>query len=170
MAAHRPGTKEPLPLHERALGLLAVRQRSRRELRTRLLAAGFDAEAVDEELAALEAVGLVDDEAFARAVVERAGRRLDGRRAVRSALGAKGVERSVIERALEDGVPGDPGGSEDERALTLARARAARLAGLSPEAAHRRLSSFLARRGYDGGVARRAATAALALEGAGDAD
>ncbi|MFM7719045.1 MAG: hypothetical protein ACKO8G_06105, partial [Actinomycetota bacterium] len=69
----RRTAKQPLPLHERALVLLAVRQRSRRELRSRLLGAGFPEHEVDEELAALESVGLIDDGAFARAAAERGG-------------------------------------------------------------------------------------------------
>ena len=57
----------PKSCHERALGLLAVRARSRRELERRLLQAGFEAEEVADVLERLERVGLVDDEAFARA-------------------------------------------------------------------------------------------------------
>ncbi|MFM8999714.1 MAG: regulatory protein RecX [Actinomycetota bacterium] len=153
--------KQPLPLHERALGLLAVRQRSRRELRSRLLRAGFEAVAVDEELTALESVGLIDDDAFARSVVEQAaGRRLQGRRAVASALSAKGVDRGTIERALDE----LDGPGEEERAFALARTRASRLVGAPPEAAARRLTDFLARRGYAPGLARRAAAAALSVD------
>lgn len=153
--------KHPLPLHDRALGLLAVRPRSRHELLQRLVAAGFDRLDVEEELARLEAVGLVDDERFADEFVEHAvGRRLEGRRSVTSSLVAKGIDRDTIERTLE-GV-----GTDDEtRAVELAKLRAGRLRSVPPDAAYRRLVSFLARRGYDGGVARRAARLALALDG-----
>lgn len=157
----RGEAKQPLPLHERALGLLAVRQRSRRELRSRLLRAGFEPEAIDDELTHLEAVGLIDDEAFARSVVEQAaGRRMQGRRAVAASLSAKGVDRGTIERALEE----IDGPGEEERAFALARTRVSRLAGAPPEAAARRLTDFLARRGYAPGLARRAAAAALAVD------
>jgi len=149
--------KRPLSCHDRALGLLASRPRSRRELEIRLRSAGFDREAVAEELARLEEVGLLDDERFAREFAEHSlGRKLSGRRAVASSLAAKGVARPMIERALQD-VEGD----EDARADELARARASRLQGLAPEVAYRRLVSFLARRGYEGAVARRAAASAL---------
>lgn len=153
--------KRPLPLHDRALGLLAVRQRSRHELLQRLVGAGFDRLDVEDELARLEAVGLVDDERFAEEFVEHAvGRRLEGRRSVTSSLVAKGIDRGTIERTLE-GV-----GTDDEtRAVELAKLRAGRLRSVPPDAAYRRLVSFLARRGYDGGVARRAARLALALDG-----
>src|SRR5437762_1541300 len=95
----RNGTTERRPrgtAHDRALNLLSFRDRSRRELERRLLQAGFEAADVEETLEAMERVGLVDDERFARAVVEQeAGRRLSGRRAVASALAAKGVGREA---------------------------------------------------------------------------
>ncbi len=152
--------KNPLSCHDRALRLLAVRQRSRRELETRLLAAGFERAEVGEELDRLESVGLIDDERFALEFAEHAAtRRLSGRRAVVSSLGAKGVARDVIERAL-----GEVGADEEVRAADLARIRAARLMGLPPEVAFRRLFSFLVRRGYASALARRAATDALRLQ------
>lgn len=162
--ARAKGTKKPLPLHERALGLLTVRQRSRRELRTRLIGAGFSPEDVDVELAALAEVGLVDDDAFARSVVEQGmGRRLQGRRAISSGLAAKGVDRGTIERALQEvGADGEDG--EEARAFELARTRASRLSSVAPEAAARRLTEFLARRGFGISLARRAATAALSMD------
>ena len=90
-------------VHERALGLLAVRQRSRRELERRLVQAGFEPEAVDAELARLEAVGLVDDGAFARAVVEsRMGRRGESRRAVAGKLALAGVDRELATAVLDE--------------------------------------------------------------------
>ena len=149
--------KRPLSCHDRALRLLAVRPRSRREMESRLRSAGFDAEMVAEELARLEEVGLLDDERFAQEFAEHAlSRRLSGRRGAASSLAAKGVSRPLIERALQD-VEGD----EDARAVELARSRASRLRGLAPEVAYRRLVSFLARRGYEGAVARRAAASTL---------
>ena len=90
-------------IHERALGLLAVRQRSRRELERRLVHAGFEPEAVDAELERLERVGLIDDEAFARAVVEsRVGRRGESRRAVAGKLALAGVDRGLATQVLDD--------------------------------------------------------------------
>jgi regulatory protein len=155
---------KPLECHERALRLLSVRARSRRELEIRLLRAGFDAEEVRGEVARLEAVGLVDDEAFARQVAEHElTNRHSGRRAIVSRLMAKGIARDEIDRVLE-GVAGEP---DDVRALELARARARRLDSLSPEQAHSRLVAFLARRGFEPEVARRAARTALARDGEG---
>ncbi len=154
--------KHPLDCHERALRLLAVRARSRRELELRLLRAGFESPEVEDELGRLEAVGLVDDEAFARQVVEHEmGNRGTGRRAIAGRLAAKGVDRATIERTIDE----SGGRSDAERARDLALERARRLAGLAPEQAFQRLMGFLARRGYDASVARRAAREALGLDG-----
>ena len=154
--------KNPLGCHDRALLLLAVRARSRAELSSRLRRAGFDAEEVEAELARLEEVGLVDDGAFAHELAQHhLSVRRSGRRAVVSALAAKGVGRATIDRTLAEL---DPDGMESEQALELASERARRLRGLVPEVAFARLVSFLARRGYDGATARSAARAALRVE------
>jgi regulatory protein len=156
--------KNPPDVHERALRLLAVRSRSRRELEVRLLRAGFEPGVVDDELIRLAGVGLVDDEAFARQLAEHhVISRRSGRRALVGALAAKGVSRQVIEVVVA-GV----GGDEDERALELARERAPRLAALPPDKAFSRLSSLLVRRGYDPATARDAARQALLVPEGGE--
>jgi regulatory protein len=150
-------------IHERALGLLAVRQRSRRELECRLVQARFDRDAVDAELERLELVGLIDDEAFARAVVEsRMGSRGESRRAVAANLQRAGVDREVAGAALDEAPE-----EEQARADRLAETRAARVSGLDSATGFARVSGFLMRRGYPPGVARQAARRALGLEGIG---
>jgi len=152
--------KQPLDCHERALRLLAVRPRARRELEARLRQAGFEPAEVSSELDRLEEVGLLDDGAFARELAEHhLTVRGSGRRAVAGALASKGVSRETIEQTLA-------GLEEDEsvRALEVATDRARRLTRLRPEVAYGRLVSFLARRGYDGGISREAARAALGLD------
>jgi regulatory protein len=152
--------KNPKSCHERALGLLAVRPRSRRELERRLFQARFEADEVADVLRRLERVGLVDDEAFARQYAEhRFGSRKEGSRAVVNGLRAAGIAPSLAIAVGED-APED----EEERAAALAAARAPRLLGLPPEKAFARLSSLLMRRGYGPEVARGAARRALGLQ------
>jgi regulatory protein len=152
MAAKR-SAKAPLDCHERALRLLAVRPRSRRELGSRLRQAGFETGEISSELDRLEEVGLIDDGAFARELADHHLKvRGSGRRAVVGALASKGVSRETIEETLA-GLEGDE------------RDRARRLTSLRPEVAYGRLVSFLARRGYDGGTSREAARVALDLDG-----
>ena len=151
--------KHPKSCHERALGLLAVRARSRRELERRLLQAGFDPEEVDDVLQRLERVGLVDDEAFARQVIEHGfTNKKAGRRAVVTTLTAAGVSADIITAAIDR-----DGGDEEERAQELAEARAGRMRSLDPSKAYQRLTSLLVRRWYDPDVARRAARKALSV-------
>jgi len=150
---------------DRALRLLGVRWRSREELRRRLRQAGFDAEEICEALDDLERAGLVEDERFARELVrDQATRRLAGDRVIRNALREKGVAPEIAEAVLEET------GDEAERALELASRRAARMLGLDPDAAYRRLQGLLLRRGFSYAVATEAATAALRAGGWGTGD
>jgi len=161
--AGRP--RRPKSCHDRALGLLAVRSRSRRELQHRLTRAGFEPDEVAETLERLEAVGLIDDERFAQEFARyQRSRRGAGRRAVASGLFAKGVSREIVEQVLAE----EDGAEEDERAEAVARARAARLRGVEAPAAYQRLTSFLLRRGYPPGTARRAARLALGIDTTSD--
>jgi regulatory protein len=156
---HRRTPKNPKNCHERALGLLAVRPRSRRELERRLLAARFESDEVQEVLTRLERVGLVDDVAFARQYAEhRFGARKEGSRAVAQGLRAAGIDPAIAETAAE-AAPGN----DEERAADLARSRATRLSGVAPEKAFARLSSLLMRRGYSPQIARSAARKALEI-------
>lgn len=148
--------------HERALGLLAVRSRSRSELERRLLSAGFEAAEVSDELVRLEEVGLIDDDTFARQVVEHeVGHRGSGRRRVASVLARSGVGGSVLEGAIA----GMDEHGEVDRARDVATARARRLGGVEPAKAFGRLTAYLMRRGYAPDVARGAARHALELDG-----
>ena len=103
--------KQPLDCHERALRLLAVRPRTRRELESRLRHAGFEDAEVSSELDRLEEVGLLDDGAFARELADHHLKvRGSGRRAVAGAL------------AVQGGVAGDD--RRDPRGLRRRRERA----------------------------------------------
>jgi regulatory protein len=152
--------KNPKSCHDRALGLLAVRPRSRRELERRLLQARFAPHEVHEVLGRLEGVGLIDDQAFARQYAEqRFGSRREGRRAVVSRLRAAGISPELAEETA-DAAPDDEG----ERADALALARVGRLAGVEASKAFARLTSLLVRRGYSPEIARGAARRALDLQ------
>jgi regulatory protein len=157
MKAERPPKPKPrLSAKDRALGLLAVRWRSKEELRRRLRQAGYEPGEVDEAVEVLERAGLVEDERFAAEVVRaHATTRLSADRAIRAALREKGVAREVVDRVMADA------GDEATRAFELASRKAGRFAGLPPEAAYRRLFGLLGRRGYPPSLAREAAMAAV---------
>lgn len=154
--ARRP-VKNPKDCHGRALGLLAVRPRSRQELDRRLTGAGFEREEVADVLVRLEEVGLIDDRAFAQQLAaHHFDNKRSGSRAVASALAAKGVSRSVSDEVLEGAALED-----EERAFELAASKAVRMYALPPDKAYTRLVGLLARRGYGPSVARSAARRAL---------
>jgi regulatory protein len=151
--------KNPKSCHERALGLLAVRPRSRRELERRLLQARFEADEVRDVLGRLEGVGLIDDEAFARQYAEhRFGVSQEGSRAVERGLRAAGIAPALAAATADVGAE-----DEEERAARLAESKARRMIGVEPRTAFNRLSSLLMRRGYSPEMARRAARKALDL-------
>ena len=118
-------------------------------------------------------LGMLDDEAFARAWVESRDRaRPRGERAIRGELGLKGVDRSTIDLVLEErreavaGVPVDEGGetpSPDRVAAERLLARHARaLARVAdPRQRRQRAYALLARNGFDPDVCR-AVAASLA--------
>ena len=83
---------------------------------------------------------------------------------IRTALQQKGVAADIAEEALEEA------GDDEERAAALATRRAARLSGLPPETAYRRLYGLLLRRGYGHDVATRACTTALSGTASLDSD
>lgn len=143
IAALRAQAREE-QVQQRALKLLAFRPRSVAELRQRLMRAGMAAEDVDHVVARLRAVGLLDDTAFAQSWAEsRANARPRSRRVVAWELRQKGVSEAEIEAALR-AMPDD-----ETLALRLAHARLPRLRALTPLERRRRLSQWLARRGFD---------------------
>ena len=106
----------------------------------------------------LEAVGLVDDQAYADALVRSrfSGTGASGR-ALREVLVRKGLDSATIERALSQIDRDD----EAERAAQLVARKRRSLAGVPRETAYRRLSSMLARKGYSPSVAAAAVREAL---------
>lgn len=137
--------------------LLAVRARSRSELRQALVRKGFDEELADAALQKFADAGLIDDAEFSRAWVrERHDQQGLGRHALGVELRRKGVAEHVIDEALST-VDEE---SEVERARELVRRKLRGMAvvdGAAVDGAKRtrRLVSMLARKGYSEGMAFR---------------
>jgi regulatory protein len=141
----------PFRSRERALRLLGLRDRSRREIERRLRQAGFDAGVIAQTVEWLAGLGYLDDRRFAAAYAAEKWRGGWGPRRIHTELAAKGVERPVIDEALaplEEAEVGAGGAGDLVLEQTVRRRFAAQFAG-DPEAAERRLAGFLARRGYD---------------------
>jgi regulatory protein len=150
---------------EAALRLLTVRARSRQELGRRLRRKDFPAPVVDACLDELETQRLLDDDAFARAVVRdrvRLSPRGPGR--LLQELRKRGVDDHVADAALAEVFTEEDVSVHElarEAALGWLRRQSASVAaalaldGLSDERerARRRLHGYLARRGFNGSAA-----------------
>ncbi len=151
------GDDEPVapfaPIEEHSLRALGRRGLSRRELARRLSEAGYEADAVEAELDRLEATGLLDDDALAQHLVgvlqERKG-------LGRSAIAAELARRVLAPRAIEYALDLIDSGEELAMARELAAKRMRSLSGLDAVTRERRLSAYLARRGYSGSTVRAA--------------
>lgn len=140
--------------YDRALGMLAARSRSSRDLRQRLLRAGIAAVHADAAIAKLQEAGFVDDAMYARQVARsRVAVRGDSRRRVAQALAQAGVSRTTADEAVSEVFEEE---AVDEVALVeqAARKRLRTLGALDPAVRRRRLFGYLARRGHDGAVIR----------------
>ncbi len=163
-AGRAAAPEEPKAPGERAreicLRLLAVRPRTRSELATALRQRGIDDAVAEEVLARYGEVGMIDDQAFARAWVSSRhhGRGL-ARRALASELRQKGVDSETVGRALEELDPDTE--RVTARALVDRKLRTERPINASTplerrvavEALLRRLVGMLARKGYGPGFA-----------------
>jgi len=131
---------------ESALRLLSVRARSKGELLDRLRRKGFDAEVSAAVVASLAEVGLVDDEAFARAWADEKVRlRPVGPRRLVQELLLKRVNRDLATRVARETF-------SEHSELDLARKAAERKTrvsgGVDGAKRRARLHSFLIRRGF----------------------
>ncbi len=131
---------------EKALRLLAVRSRSRKELHDRLKQARFSTAAVEAALAEMERLGFLDDADFARMWGRnRTATRPAGAFMLRQELRQKGLADAEIEQGLQAAFQDQ---SEAEVARALASRRKQSLATLPEEKARKRLQDFLLRRGF----------------------
>ncbi|RJP49668.1 MAG: RecX family transcriptional regulator [Anaerolineaceae bacterium] len=127
---------------QQALLFLSYRIRSEKEIRQNLLKHEFSEEVIETTLEKLRASNLANDNEFARAWVEnRSAFRPRSRRALTMELRQKGLDEETVQAAVS-GV--------DEQALAYESAlkRANRLKGLEWGGFRKKLSEYLARRGF----------------------
>lgn len=142
--------------------LLAARPRTRDELRKALARKGIDAEVADEVLGKFDKAGLIDDAQFAETWVRsRQTYQGLGKRALKSELLRKGVDRQIVEDTIEEVDPE----AEEGRARALVCKRLRALSGVDEVTAVRRLVNMLARKGYSEGMAYRVVREELSAVG-----
>ena len=137
---------------EAAAVFLAVRPRSVSETRRRLRHLGYPHVLVDQVIGRLTEIGILDDDAFARAWGESRDRAHPrGEWALRRELTLKGVAREVVDEVLAERrdatVEGDP--DRDSAAALLERRRASLEREPDPNKRRQRAYALLARKGFD---------------------
>jgi regulatory protein len=161
----RAAIDDPAVVLEAAARFLEPRARSVAEVRRRLGGAGYQGDLVEGAITRMLELGMLDDEAFARAWVEsRDHARPRGERAIRQELGLKGVDRSTVDLVLGDrreaaaGMPSDEGVtvSPDQAAAERLLARNARSLArvVDPRKRRQRAYALLARNGFEPEICR----------------
>lgn len=126
-----------------ALVLLSASAKSRRDVEKKLLPR-YGPEVTESVLEWLTRGGWLDDDEFARAYIR--SHASYGARRLAADLARRGVARDVAQAAIGEALGAV---SQTEQAREAAASRLARMPGADRETAQRRLSGFLARRGYD---------------------
>ena len=138
---------------DRAVHYLSYRPRTRMEVRRYLRGHGLSTSA-DHAIERCVELGYLDDRGYAEAFVrERIRLRPRGRPRLVSELLARGIDRHTAERAVTETLA-EEGLSEQALLRDVAVRRVAALRNLEPDTARRRLSSYLARRGFRTGDIR----------------
>lgn len=178
--AGRAAIDDPEIVLAAAFRFLEARARSVTETRRRLSDAGYQSELIDGAIARLLAIGLLDDEAFARHWVESRDRaRPRGEIALKRELRLRGVEPGVIAAAMDErraadadepfGAPRDPDDADqrldpDETAAArlLERRRRDLERVADPRKRRARAYALLARNGFSPEIASRLSAAVSA--------
>ncbi len=146
---------------DRAVGYLAARACSTREIEQKLLRAGYRPSTVEMVIYKLQRENLLDDADFARQWVESRQHHKLGRSRIAQELRRKGISQEEAEDALsviddEDQLSG---------AIALAEKAAVRIKpGEDKRKASSRIAGMLARRGYSWDIAKQAISQAMSDE------
>jgi regulatory protein len=148
---------------EICLRLLTASPRTRAQLADALRRKDVPDEVAERVLSRFTDVGLIDDEAFARAWVQS---RHTGRGLARRALASELRRRGVADETVNEAVETLDSEQEERAARELVGRRLSSTRRLDPAKRMRRLVGMLARKGYSPGLAYRVVKEALEEEGA----
>ncbi len=125
--------------------LLKFRLRSEEELRQRLKKKKFSDPIIRETLAFLREKAFVDDKEFARLWITSRIKKPLGLGRLRQELRLKGVDREIIDNQIEEARKDY---SEEEVVSRITKTKLAKLEGIEPYKAKKRLFQYLLRRGF----------------------
>jgi len=129
---------------EAALRFLSFRRRTEKEIKNKLREKGFDDKVIRSTIEKLKSYDLVNDYEFATAwIKERLAYKPRGKRLLRQELWKKGIQKDVIDRAIEELCR-----DESQSALEVLRKAQRRYRNLEPKVARRRMMGLLTRRGF----------------------
>ncbi len=100
MKAKTPSSEQSA--RERAIQLLARREHSRKELRTKLIQKGFQVDDIEPELDALEQRGWLSDLRFTESWIRHRIQSGYGPFRIKNELSEKGVSRDLIDQCFEE--------------------------------------------------------------------
>ena len=129
--------------YQKATRLLDYRPRTEMEIRQKLQQKGFETEEIETVVRRLKNANLVADEQFAKMWIEnRNESHPRSRRMIRYELKNKGISEQIIDNALTESE------QDSELAMKAANRYARRLINTDRQAFQKRLSAYLARRGF----------------------
>lgn len=134
--------RDPARVRAKALALLARREHSAQELKTKLLDRGYESTAVEAVLSSLEAQRLLSDARFVQEFVAARVRRGSGPMKIREELRGRGVTGELVDEALAGLKAGSAAGAAAARRKRFGAA----LPKEMPERA--RQARFLQQRGF----------------------
>ena len=127
-----------------AVKILAVKDRTEKELRDKLLEKGYGADEADDAVEAMKGFGYIDDRAYAEKYVSDGVKlRGHGEARIRSELLRRGVSRSIVDETLAQGLAAD--GAERVAEIMDRRFQGA---DLSNPKERSRIVAYFARRGF----------------------
>ncbi len=132
---------------DRALRFLSYRDRSEKEIRTKLQQVGYEAGIIDWVIGELKRLKFLDDQRFAQSYAQtQMITRPVGEFFLRRELKHKGLEEPLIEQTIHQVYQEK---DQSAVALELAAQRKKRYGNLDEIKAKKRVSDFLLRRGFD---------------------
>lgn len=150
---------------DKAHRLIALRDRTRAQVKTALIGLGIEAQICDGIIGELEEQRLIDDVRYAREFVRtRSEVRLMGPHRLRRDLARLGVARSIVDEAIAQEIDGD---TQEAQARSLVERKLAN--SIVDEKAVRRMAGLLRRKGYDYEIVNRIAYELLSRVGSENA-
>ena len=135
-----------------SFNLLSFSQRSRKELAERLKHKFFTQEAINHAIDRLTVLGYINDNLFAKNLLELRRTQGKGSELIKFEMKRKGISNEIInETFLQNPLTSL---AEAEELLPIARKKLSLMRGVTKESAANRLMGFLARRGFSIETAR----------------